>query len=102
MFESLNLKDLEQIYNYNCCLYVYRSLSRNEEDFTYRNYARNTRESELHLLNVPMVRTTHSRQNLSFRGPVIWNDLPQVVRENYNYISFKNNLKLHINDTIQR
>ena len=66
-----------------------------------RNYARNPRESKLHQLNVPMVRTSQSKQNLSFRGPVIWNYLPQVVRENDNYALFKNYLKLHINDIIQ-
>ena len=97
MFENLNFHDLDQIHKYTCCLYV--PLSRNEDDFTHRNYA--WYESELELLNVPIVRTTHSRQSLSFRRPVIWNDLLQVVRENENYTSFKKHLKLNINDIIQ-
>ena len=65
---------------------VYRSLSKMKmtsiiETMLGINILTHVR-SELQLLNEPMVRTTHSRQNLSFRGPVIWNDLPQVVTEN--------------------
>ena len=37
------------------------------------------RESELQLFTEPMVRTTHSRQNISFRGPVIEIMYPKLL-----------------------
>ena len=79
--KELGLLNINEIHKLNCCIYyVFKSMQRNEGIFSRRLYVRNTRESSLALLEIPFVRSNHSRQNISFIGPTYWNELPSEIR----------------------
>ena len=53
-----------------------------------------TRTSYLKLIQ-PSRRTSLGQRSLSYQGPVIWNKLPDSVKQSSSVNSFKHNLKSH-------
>ena len=93
VLKQFGFLNITEIHKFNCCIYVFKSMQRNEGTFTHRFYNRNTRESSLALLEIPTVRTNHSQQNISFIGATFWNQLPREMRMLENLSEFKKHLK---------
>ena len=75
-------------------LFVYKALGKENQMFDIvakANYnVRSNHQSIGHLLlQVPNIRTAHSRQGVEWRGVEIWNALPTEIRMSTAYDSFK-------------
>ena len=56
----------------------------------------NLRSQNKNLLKIPYIMTTTGRKSFSYQAPVLWNSLPQPLREISETNSFKNKLKLFL------
>ena len=97
MYFELKLLKLPQIVKYMTGSYVFRSLCRaSSNEFTYRTYERQTRESYSNILDVPFTISTLVRQGIQYRGPTIFNAIPIEIRGSVCYNTFKVKFKKHL------
>ena len=94
IFASFSLLTLDDINIYITALFVYKCLHSIEfrDWFRERSHSYPTRFDETLPLTVPRIANKHSEQCISYRGPVIWNELPVDIREQ-TYNCFKIRLK---------
>ena len=96
LFKDHNILTLSQIYKYNSLSYVYRSLLKGSEWFIPYVCPINTRLASGYTLTVPPIMTTHSRQSVRWGGAKLWNSLPDNIKEETSYNSFKFKLKKYL------
>ena len=95
-FVNLKLLKLNEINIYCCCLYVFKCIT--NVDNTMFNFRRNQvyLMRNNNLLDVPFVRSQQSQSNIIYHGPVLWNNLPDRIKNATTIHSFKYNLKQHL------
>ena len=95
LFNDFNVLTIGNINKYMCLLYVHRCLHEEGNDvfspYEVINYR--TRLADSNSLTIPDVRSTHSRQSVSWLGSRLWNSLPSRIREIISYETFKFNVK---------
>jgi len=97
LYRQQSLLPLPNINVYMVGVFVYKCV--HDENFVswfgQRVCIRITRSTEEHHVAVPQVRTEHSQQCMSYRGPTVWNSVSSSIREkSYNLfkIAFKSTL----------
>ena len=95
-FLNLKLLKLNHINVYCCCLFIFKWLhTPGNEIFNFRvNQRYNIRRNNM--LDVPFMRSDQSQTSISYHGPVLWNDLPEGIRNCNSLHSFKRSLKQHL------
>ena len=58
----------------------------------------NTRFSANNCLYVPRPKTEYLKKSLTYYGVILWNDIPQFIRNADNLSDFKTKYKLYLND----
>lgn len=99
LFKSLQFLTLTDINKYMIGIMVYKSLfGLNCVDDWFSVYVNvyNTRLAVRGVLDVPPVRTNHSRQSVCYRGPIIWNTIPESIQTLETCNSFKFKFKRHL------
>ena len=98
LFTEMHILSFKLIVSYVTCAYVFRSLSNPHftQYFSYRSYAKSTRELEQRLLSLPAYSLVCCKQALSYRGPDVYNRIPFAIRNIDDYNSFKFKLKIEI------
>ena len=93
-FNSFSLLLLDNINIYMTALFVYKCLHSLDFMHWFRERSSNypTRLDSTMPLTVPRISNKHSEQCISYRGPMIWNDLSLDIREQ-TYNCFKIRLK---------
>ena len=51
--------------------------------------------------SIPFSRTAARQKSIKYHGPLVWNNLPQEVKESVSVSVFKNTLKRHLLDSYQ-
>jgi hypothetical protein len=74
-------------------LFTFKAVHNNSDWYTPVVNNQNTRLSSMSMLALPNIFSTHSRQSVQWVGTRIWNGLPQELREQDNYDTFKLKLK---------
>ena len=57
---------------------------------------RHLRSAARGLFHVPRIRTRQGSRAFSVAGPIVWNSLPQTIRDTPSVINFKKQLKTHM------
>ena len=98
LFTEMHFLNFKQIVFDVTCTYVFRPLSNPHftQHFSYRSYARSTRESEQRLLSLPAYSLVCSTQALCYRGPDVYNRTTFAIKNIDNYNSFKFKLKIEM------
>ena len=60
-----------------------------------------TRHSEANKLKVPFTKLAKSSENIRVQGAVLYNSVPQEVRDKQTNKAFKQNLKVHLKNSRQ-
>ena len=90
LFDDLHIFTMTNINKYISSLFVYKALGKENQMFDIvANANYNVRSNHQMLLQVPNIRTAHSRQGVEWRGLEIWNALPAEIRMSTAYDSFK-------------
>ena len=90
LFDDLHIFTMTNINKYMSSLFVYKALGKENQMFDIvANANYNVRSNHQMLLQVPNIRTAHSRQGVKWRGVEIWNALPTEIRMSTAYDSFK-------------
>ena len=76
LFRELGLQNADQIHWYTSETFVYRWLS-NPNMFAFQSLDWNTRDSGFNLFDVLILTSAHCTQGITFRGPTIYNSIPQ-------------------------
>ena len=85
---------------FDVCLYVFKCLNNQTPSWVLslprvgEYNARDTRQQNN--LFVPSTQTLTGDREMGFRGPKLWNKLPEAVKNSLNICSFKRNLKAHL------
>ena len=58
----------------------------------------NTRFSANDCLYVPIPKTEYFKKSLTYYGVILWNDIPQFIRNADNLSDFKTKYKIYLND----
>ena len=94
LYSSLKIFKVSEVHRYVTSCYVYRTLQAGSRNlFVYRTFNRTTRQAESAELFVPLTLSQACRQGISYRGPVIFNGIPQNIREIQRYSVFKRYLR---------
>ena len=95
-FLSLQLLKLNHVIVYCCCLFLFKCLhTPGNEMFSFRvNDRYNIRARNM--LNVPFMKSQQSQSSILYHGPVLWNSLPERIRNCNSLHSFKRLLKQHL------
>lgn len=91
LFYNSCILKLEDIHKFELAVFMYKNhglpiFHRNRHNYFTRNF-----ESPSPLFQ----RLSLTQQSIFYRGPIVWNDLPVVVRSSPSLPSFKQNLKKH-------
>ncbi len=91
LFNKLNILKLPNILHLQTCLFVHKALHffPQNTDFLMENSITRTYNQ----LRIPLYRTSHAQQNILYRGPKQWNDLPHELRDITTFPLFKRRLK---------
>ena len=87
-------------YIFDVCIYIFKVINNQLPDWlltlpTVREYnSRITRQ--LNNLFIPQTRTITGEKAMEVRGPKIWNNLPEEIRNSNGINSFKSKLKRHL------
>ncbi len=102
LVKKLNWQTVVQRRDYFTSLLVHKTLNGNapshmEDLFTYSNVinTRSTRLSDTNSLYVPRVNKKVFGQSVQYNGPIVWNALPQTLRDINDFNKFKVLAKKH-------
>ena len=99
LFKRLNILTVPKINTYSSLSYTFKLLQSGHEWFQPYNSHINTRGSARSTLVLPPIMTNNSRQSVRWVGATLWNSLPECIKEQETYNSFKYKLKRYlIND----
>ena len=90
LFRELNLLKLGDIYRYRVAILMYAERNR---DFYNSNHNYDTRNCNI--LRSEYHRLTATQHSVSYSGPLVWNSLPEFIRDSRNLNVFKKSLKKH-------
>ena len=91
LFKSMNILQLPDLSKLFIATYMFKHLNSNHTPTTLsHHYSTRNRQTS----NVPRHNLTIYRQSLMYKGPTVWNLLPQYVKESTSTSSFKNKLKI--------
>ena len=93
IFKQLKLLKIQDIYNFQLGMYMYKAQQRGE--YTPQSLV-HTRRSNLP--RHPLRRLTSTQHSISYAGPLFWNQLPPSLRSTNNLNRFKKSLKEHLLD----
>ena len=94
LFSRLNLLNFTDIYRYHVAIFMFK----NSNNFSL-DHGLNTRQHNL--ANPNYSRLSGPRNSIMYKGPEIWNELPQHLKDLKNLTSlsvFKRRLKAHFID----
>ena len=93
LFKSRNILQLSDLTNFFIASYMFTNLHNNNIPVQQtRHYS--TRNEQT--LQIPRHNLTVYRQSLMYKGPVVWNTIPQYVKEAQHHAIFKKHLKKHM------
>ena len=90
LFKSMNVLQLSDLSKLFIATYMFKHLNSNHLPVTLPHHY-STRNK--HTQNIPRHNLTLFRQSLMYKGPKIWNSIPQYVKESTCTASFKGKLK---------
>ena len=93
IFKQLKLLKIQDIYNFQLGIYMYKARQRGE--YAPQSLV-HTRRSNLP--RHPLRRITSTQHSISYTGPLFWNQLPPSLRSINNLNRFKKSLKEHLLD----
>ena len=100
---ELQWLSISQLINYFLCVLVFNCIHGNAPrylsdsiDMASHMHDRNTRLNMSSDVNVPLGRTHYMRSSIIYRGAVVWNALPNAVKDSGSLSAFRINLKRHI------
>lgn len=98
LFVDLKCLDVHDINVYFTCIYVFKSILNDfpVNSFTYYENVYNTRRAVGNYLNIPRVNLELCRNSVLYRGPLLYNALPDDIKTVNNVNSFKYNLKKYL------
>lgn len=100
LFRMMRFLNIFEINMYMTCVFIYRNLNTpNSPCSSFFNFYRgtyNTRYNNENNLIVPRIDTRHSRQNITYRGPKLYNDVPLIIKSCNSLVMFKSKIKQHI------
>ena len=96
LFNALKIFNVKRVYNYILCIYIKKSLSRNENIFVRYENQHNTRWALNHALHVPYTYSIQSIQSTTYSRSRILNTVPVNIRSCECFVTFKYRLKAHI------
>ena len=88
LFHQQNILKLTDLNTYLTALYIFKNLSK---FVTFSNHSYGTRGRLL--LRPKYQRTTITQQSITYRGPKIWNSLPDTLKKIRTLPSFKTKLR---------
>ena len=94
LFKLSRVLKFSDVYKFNVAVYMYKNSS--DDQFT-RQHSYNTR-GRANLLP-GFQRLTLTQQSLSFRGPNVWNGIPQEIKDQPNIKLFKKYFKNYLLDS---
>ncbi len=92
-FAQHKLLKLPDIITLQTCLFVYSTIKNNYSGTEYHIISHNTATRRLHMLRLPLCRTSHSQQSVLVRGARQWNSLSDHLRLAPSRHCFKYRLK---------
>ena len=103
LVRELQWLSISQRINYFLCVLVFNCIHGNAPrylsdsiDMASHMHDRNTRLNMSSNVNVPLGRTHYMRSSFIYRGAVVWNALPNAVKDSGSLSAFRINLKRHI------
>src|SRR6218665_3621598 len=105
LFQQLKIFNLDQIRQYQTGIFVYRT-NHNLLPAIFQNYFINIKDIHQHFtrgsdaLFLTVVRTNYRKHSIRFMGPVLWNELPKLIRDVSNLSSFKKGLCKYLLDKL--
>lgn len=103
IFNNLNLLRLDDIYFFSISSYMYRVFLRDVPaavleifDKNTHNHNHNTRQSTRYYINRPQCTLSCTQKAFSYRGPTIYNALPEILKASVSLNSFKSKLRRYI------
>ena len=99
IFKSLNVLKIQDIFKAESLKFVYDSVNKNNpfqfhEYFHYSSNIHNTTANRKGFLNTPLVRTvTYGLKSIKYTGCVLWNNLPDQVKNSQTKKSFSKSVK---------
>ena len=90
-YNLLKLNDITRIY-LQTCLFVHSALYSSPVDWNFHLMDHSSTRS-YNNLRLPLCRTSHAQLNILFRGPKLWNQLPQDIKRETSRPTFKRKLK---------
>ena len=103
LVRELQWLSISQRINYFLCVLVFNCIHGNAPrylsdsiDMTSHMHDRNTRLNMSSDVNVPLGRTHYMHSSFIYRGAVVWNALPNAVKDSGSLYAFRINLKRHI------
>ena len=87
IFRKLRILKFIDVYRYNLALYMYKNID------SFQRYTHNFNTRNRNRLLPTFHRLTKSQHSVSFRGPKLWNDLPDYLKNIESLPSFKFKLK---------
>ena len=96
LFNILGIMNIDKINIYHSLIYVFKSIHglsnySNKFVFSHEVHGRNFRDS--YKLRPPLLDSVKSQQSILYRGCILWNFLPLVVRTIESLLVFKSRLK---------
>ena len=91
LFHKNSILKLGDLYTYNLAIFMYKNRHLLDLGSTHDHMTRNR-----NALNPPWQRLTSTQQAIPYRGSLIWNGLPQEIRDRPSLPSFKRGLKLKL------
>ena len=101
LFNNLNILKISDIFNASILNFVYDSLRKTNpiqfhEFFHHPAHTRNTAANRRGNLDTPHVRTvTYGLKSIKYTGCLLWNDLPNDIRNSQSKMSFNKLVKKH-------
>ena len=107
IFTSLKLLNIYQLNLFFTALFMY-SYFHDSLPMFYKDYF--TTNDKIHTCNtrsasnihITCKRTNYGKFSLKYRGAVVWNSLPAVLKESKSYRTFKKSLKLYIENQLSQ
>lgn len=101
VYQAFRIFPLHKMYEYVTCVFVYKSIALGNNLFNERtNDFYEFRASELQLLDVPRLVSTHSKQCILYSGAKLYNEIPVNIRHSSPFNSFKVQLKSFLMDSM--
>ena len=102
LFKKHEILKISDIFKLATLRFVYNSLNKTNPTqfhsyYQFPNYQLNTAASRNKNITTPMVRTvTYGLKSLKYTGCILWNALPNIIRNTSSLISFSKSVKLHL------